>query len=105
MDAATTETPPKAKPAGKTAVVAKGANGKAAASVDVSALAVSTLLDIITKNGDTIKSSRVPMAAFRALIEDPNRDAVKKLLSDPKFIAGIEEVVHDVASQTLSLAS
>jgi len=86
------------------------ANGKAAvktaakpASVDIPALATSTLLDILAENENTIQKVKLSTRILQRLMKDPNRDDVRTWLFNDENLSSIDGVTYDQASGVISI--
>jgi hypothetical protein len=84
-------------------VAAKGKSAAKAATVDVPALAISTLKDVLRAKGGTIEKSKLSMAILLKLTKDPNREDVRKYLFDDENLGAIPNVGYDAESGVIAL--
>lgn len=96
---------------GPAAIAGKPASTKSASkvngsgnTVNVEELADSTLLRIITDNNGSVLKTKLSMASLKALQNDPNREAVRKLYASDAYLARQSGWEYDKVTGLVALA-
>jgi hypothetical protein len=97
----------KTSPAATTASPSKKANGKATAPAaeDVSSLATTTLLEVLSENDNSITKTKLGTKVLQRLMKHPQRDDIRTWLFNDDNLAELSEtgVTYDPASGVISV--
>lgn len=93
-----------AKAAPKTAAKGKPAPAPAAEEVDIEQLTKDTLVSILADAGGSIAKSKISMKVLTKLMQDPNREDVRKLVFTDDFLALEDGWTYNKAKQLVTIA-
>lgn len=87
------------------APVKTAAKGKATGRTpeDVEALAIATIIDLVTDAGGSIHKQKFSTGVIQKLTKDPDREVIRKMVVDDSFLAKQDGWSYDKGTKTVSV--